>query len=186
MARIDDAVTRILRVKFAMGLMDAKRSQLADRSLCEDLRLGRTSRAWRAQAVRESLVLLKNEPQTLPLAKTAARIHVAGKSADDLGNQCGGWTIDWQGKSGDVTPGGTTILAAIQSSVSKRTKVTFSKDGSGAEGANLGVVVIGETPYAEGNGRSHRSALAAGRSRRCRQSEAAGIPVVVVSSPGGR
>ncbi len=77
---------------------------------------------------------------------------MAGKSADDIGNQCGGWTIDWQGKSGDVTPGGTTILAAIQKAVSPQRQVTFSKDGTGAAGATVGVVVIGEKPYAEGNG----------------------------------
>jgi len=72
-------------------------------------------------------VLLKNDKKTLPLSKQAARIHVAGKSADDIGNQCGGWTIDWQGKSGNVTTGGTTILAAIKKIVSPNTKVTFSR-----------------------------------------------------------
>ncbi len=90
MSRIDDAVTRILRVKFAMGLMDPNRSQLADRFKS----FGTPEhRAVAREAVRESLVLLKNENHTLPLSKTAARIHVAGKSADDMGNQCGGWTI---------------------------------------------------------------------------------------------
>ncbi len=113
MSRIDDAVTRILRVKFAMGLMDPKRSQLADRRLHETFGSDGHRQVAR-QAVRESLVLLKNQGKTLPLAKTAARIHVAGQSADDIGNQCGGWTIDWQGKSGDVTPGGTTMLSAIR------------------------------------------------------------------------
>jgi len=96
----------------------------------------------------------------LPLAKQAARIHVAGKSADDLGNQCGGWTIDWQGRSGAVTPGGTTILAAIRNAVSPNTKVTFSRDGADAAGADVGVVVIGERPYAEGNGDRADLALA--------------------------
>jgi beta-glucosidase len=85
----------------------------------------------------------------LPVSKRLNRIHVAGKSADDIGNQCGGWTISWQGKSGDNTTGGTTILKAIQESVSPQTMVTFSKDGSNASGADLGIVVIGETPYAE-------------------------------------
>ena len=133
MSRIDDAVTRILRVKFAMGLMDPKRSQLADRSLQKSFG-SPEHRAVARQAVRESLVLLKNESKALPLSKTAARIHVAGKSADDIGNQCGGWTIDWQGKSGDVTTGGTTILAAIRNTVSKDTKVTFSQGRHGRRG----------------------------------------------------
>ena len=66
--------------------------------------------------------------------------------------QCGGWTIDWQGKTGEVTPGGTTILAAIKKSVSPKTKVTYSKDGSGAAGADVGIVVVGEEPYAEMKG----------------------------------
>ena len=81
-----------------------------------------------------------------------ARIHVAGKNADNIGNQCGGWTIDWQGRSGEVTTGGTTILGAIKQAVARATQVTFSIDGSGASGADLGIVVVGETPYAEGRG----------------------------------
>lgn len=148
LSRIDDAVRRILRVKFAMGLMDKKRNQLADRSLQK--RFGSSAhRQVARECVRESLVLLKNDNHVLPVSPKMARIHVAGKSADDIGNQCGGWTVAWQGQSGNVTTGGTTILQAIQSTVSKNTKVTFSKDGSGAAGADLGIVVIGETPYAE-------------------------------------
>src|SRR5439155_25342420 len=150
MSRIDDAVTRILRVKFAMGLLDGK-VRLADRSLHKSFGSAEHRQAAR-EAVRESLVLLKNEGAILPMKKTVARIHVAGKSADDIGNQCGGWTITWQGRSGATTPGGTTVLAAIRKAVSGNTQVTFSKDGTGAAGATLGVVVIGERPYAEGEG----------------------------------
>jgi beta-glucosidase len=150
-SRIDDAVTRILRVKFALGLMDKKRSPLSDRSLQKTFGSA-GHRAVARQAVRQSMVLLKNEHKVLPISKQLARIHVAGISANDIGNQCGGWTIDWQGKSGDVTSGGTTILAAIKGAVSPKTNVTYSKDGSGASGADVGVVVIGETPYAEGFG----------------------------------
>ena len=65
-------------------------------------------------------MLLKNEGNVLPLAKTAKRIHVAGRGADDIGIQCGGWTIDWQGKAGEVTTGGTTILAALEQSRGRR------------------------------------------------------------------
>ena len=86
MARIDDAVTRILRVKFAMGLMDKGRSQLADRKLHQVFGSD-AHRAVAREAVRKSLVLLKNESRALPISKQAARIHVAGKSADDIGNQ---------------------------------------------------------------------------------------------------
>ena len=70
--------------------------------------------------------------------RSAARIHVGGKSADDIGNQCGGWTIDWQGKSGDVTPGGTTVLAAIRNAAWRETKVTFCADGTGGQGRTRG------------------------------------------------
>lgn len=183
MSRIDDAVTRILRVKIAMGLLDSKRSQLADRGLQKGFG-SPEHRAVARQAVRESLVLLKNQNKVLPIAKTAARIHVAGKSADDLGNQCGGWTIDWQGKSGDVTPGGTTLLAAIKKAASAKTEVTFSKDGTGAAGATVGVVVIGEKPYAEGNGDRTDLKPAQEDMEAVANMKAAGIPVVVVLFSG--
>jgi beta-glucosidase len=148
MTRIDDAVRRILRVKFALGLMDNERNHLADRGLHKSFGSAEHRQVAR-ECVRESLVLLKNDNKALPISKNLARVHVAGKSADDIGNQCGGWTVAWQGQSGNVTTGGTTILKAIQNTVSKGTKVTFSKDGSGATGADIGVVIIGETPYAE-------------------------------------
>ena len=183
MARIDDAVTRILRVKFAMGLMNRSRSPLADRRLHKTFGSAKHRQVAR-ECVRQSLVLLKNEKRILPLSKKLARIHVGGKSADDIGNQCGGWTIDWQGKSGEVTPGGTTILKAIQNTVSQTTKVTFSKDGSGAGGADVGIVVIGETPYAEGVGDRDDLALAAEDVTAINNMKQAGIPVVVVLFSG--
>lgn len=183
MARIDDAVTRILRVKFAMGLMNKSRSPLADRRLHKTFGSAKHRQVAR-ECVRQSLVLLKNEKRTLPLSKKLARIHVGGKSADDIGNQCGGWTIDWQGKSGEVIPGGTTILKAIQNTVSQATKVTSSKDGSGAAGADVGIVVIGETPYAEGVGDRDDLALAAEDVTAINNMKQAGIPVVVVLFSG--
>jgi len=183
LARIDDAVTRILRVKLAMGLMDKSRSQLADRRLHKTFGSAEHRQVAR-ECVRQSLVLLKNEKQALPLKKTVARIHVGGKSADDIGNQCGGWTIQWQGKSGEVTPGGTTILKAIQQSVSPATKVTFSRDGSGAAGANVGIVVIGETPYAEGVGDHEDLSLPAEDLAAIQKMKQAGIPVVAILFSG--
>jgi beta-glucosidase len=152
MARIDDAVTRILRVKWAMGLMDARRSQLADRKLHKSFGSAAHRKVAR-QAVRESLVLLKNDGRTLPISARAKRIHIAGRAADDIGIQCGGWTVKWQGEAGNVTPGGTTIRAAIEQSVSSNTKVSFSADdGGAAAGADVAIVVVGEMPYAEGVG----------------------------------
>jgi beta-glucosidase len=183
MSRIDDAVRRILRVKFAMGLMDKNRSQLADRSLHKTFGSAEHRQVAR-ECVRESLVLLKNAKKTLPLSKKLARIHVGGRSADDLGNQCGGWTIEWQGKSGQELPGGTTILKAIRQTVAPATKVTFAKDGSGAEGASVGIVVVGETPYAEGVGDTEDLSLAPEDVAAIDNMKRAGIPVVVVLVSG--
>lgn len=183
MSRIDDAVTRILRVKFALGMMDGKRSQLADRKLHETFG-SPEHRAVAREAVRKSLVLLKNERKTLPLSRQLARIHVSGKSADNIGNQCGGWTVRWQGQSGNVTPGGTTILEAIKGAVSKSTQVTYSLDGTGAEGAAMGVVVIGEKPYAEGVGDRADLSLDKEDLAVIANVKKAGIPVVVILISG--
>ena len=182
MARVDDAVLRILRVKIAMGLMDPARSSLADRSL--QARFGSPAhREVARRAVRQSLVLLKNEKKTLPLSKTAKRIVVAGKNADDIGNQCGGWTIDWQGKSGPIVPGGTTILAALKAAA-KGGEVTLSADGTGAMGADVAVVVAGEKPYAEFFGDREDLALDKDDLAAIANVKKAGIPVVVVVVSG--
>ncbi|HEV2351501.1 MAG TPA: glycoside hydrolase family 3 N-terminal domain-containing protein [Terriglobia bacterium] len=183
MSRIDDAVLRILRVKFALGLMKKNYSPLADRRLWKSFG-SPEHRAVARDLVRQSVVLLKNDNQTLPISKSVARIHVGGKSADDLGNQCGGWTISWQGSSGNVTPGGTTILAAIKNAVSKNTQVTYAKDGSGAQGASLGIVVVGETPYAEMRGDRTDLTLAPEDVQAVANMKAAGIPVVVILISG--
>jgi beta-glucosidase len=77
---------------------------------------------------------------------------VAGKAADDLGIQCGGWTITWQGKTGAVTSGGTTILAGIRKTAPSQTEITYSSDGHELAGADAVLVVVGEQPYAEMKG----------------------------------
>jgi len=183
MSRINDAVARILRVKFAMGLMDKSRSVFADRSLHKQFGSAEHREIAR-QAVRQSLVLLKNEKNTLPISKKIASISVAGKNADDIGNQCGGWTIQWQGKSGNVTTDGTTILKAIKNTVSADTKVTFSKDGTNTTGANIGIVVVGETPYAEGRGDIAEPVLAEEDIEAVKNMKKADIPVVVILISG--
>jgi beta-glucosidase len=182
MSRIDDAVTRILRVKAAMGLLEPTFSPKADRGLLESFGSA-AHRAVGREAVRKSLVLLKNERNALPIAATAKRIHVAGKSADDLGNQCGGWTIQWQGESGPVTQG-TTVLAAIRQHVKVSSKVTFSADGTGAEGVDVAVVVIGETPYAEMMGDRRDLSLAREDVQAVANAKKAGVPVVVILFSG--
>lgn len=183
MSRIDDAVTRILRVKFAAGMMEKGWSPKADPALQKAFG-SREHREVARECVRQSLVLLKNDKKALPVSKSLARVHVGGKSADDIGNQCGGWTITWQGKSGEVTTGGTTILTAIKNTVSPSTKVTFSKDGSGAKGADVGIVVIGEPPYAEMQGDRADLSLDTEDIAAVRNMKKAGIPVVVVLLSG--
>jgi len=180
--RVDNAVTRILRVKFAMGLMDERRSQLADRSLTR--RFGsQEHRDVARRAVRESVVLLKNENAVLPIPRSAARIHVAGKAADDLGMQCGGWTVTWQGKPGPVTTG-TTLRGALEAAARRSTRVTYSADGSGAAGADVVVVAIGEAPYAEGVGDRDDLALSADDVALVDTLAGTGVPVVAVVFSG--
>lgn len=183
MSRIDDAVIRILRVKIAMGLMDAKVALATDRSLHQSFGSAE-HRAVARECVRQSVVLLKNNGRVLPLAKGARRIHVGGKNADDIGNQCGGWTISWQGKSGALTPGGTTILQAMKKAVSPSTQVTYQLDGGGGKGADVGVVVIGETPYAEMFGDRTDLSLDPADVNAVKQMKQAGLPVVVILISG--
>jgi beta-glucosidase len=177
--RIDDAVRRILTVKFESGLFEnpyAQRQHLAD--------VGSPAhRAVARQAVAESLVVLKDSSGLLPLSTNLTRVHVAGKNADDLGHQCGGWTISWQGGSGTTTVG-TTILQGIQDSVSPGTTVTYSLNGSGASGADVGIVVVGETPYAEGAGDNSNLFLSASDLTAINNVRAAGIPVIVILVSG--
>ena len=182
-SRIDDAVTRILRVKFAQGLM------LPGAALAIDPKVkngfgSAEHRAVAREAVRESLVLLKNENHVLPLSSQFKRIHVAGRGADNLGMQCGGWTISWQGSLDQVTEGGTTILEALRQRAGTNTEVTASRDGSGAAGASVGVVVIGENPYAEGKGDRADLTLSKEDAAAVATMKAAGIPVVVVVLSG--
>jgi beta-glucosidase len=146
MARINDAVGRILTKKFQLGLFEhpfTDRTHLAE--------VGSAAhRAVARRAVAASQVLLQNRDAVLPLTGTE-RIYLAGSNADDIGNQAGGWTVSWQGRSGNTIPG-TTIRAGI-GQVAPNARVTFSRDASAPTAGNdVGIVVVGETPYAEGMG----------------------------------
>lgn len=182
-ARIDDAVTRILRVKFAQGLMSKNAKLMADASLQSEFGSA-AHRAVGRDAVRKSLVLLKNDGAVLPLSRNFKRIHVTGRAADDLGMQCGGWTVDWQGKSGQVTTGGTTILNALRGAVGPAVRVTTSSDTSEIKGADVAVVVIGELPYAEAKGDRANLALSTEDAAAVSSAKSAGVPVVVVVLSG--
>ncbi len=182
-ARIDDAVRRILRVKKRAGLFD--KPSPAQRPLA-----GRTEligapehRAVARDAVRQSLVLLKNNEQLLPL-KPQQRILVTGPGADNIGQQSGGWTISWQGTGNTNAdfPGGTSIYGGIARQVTAAGgQVELSSDGSFTEKPDVAIVVFGEEPYAEGNGdldnleyqRGNKTDLAL-----LQQLKAQGIPVV--------
>ena len=146
MSRIDDAVSRILTKKFELGLFE---HPFTDRTNIDDIG-SPAHRAVARRAVAESQVLLKNQRHTLPL-RDNADVYVAGSNADNIGNQAGGWTLTWQGGSTNKIPG-TTILEGIRQAAS-RGSVTFSVDASAPiRRMQLGVVVVGETPYSEGFG----------------------------------
>ncbi|XP_031493477.1 uncharacterized protein LOC116259709 [Nymphaea colorata] len=154
MSRIDDAVSRILRVKFVAGLFEQPR---ANRTLLNQVG-HKDHRELAREAVRKSLVLLKNgkNKPMLPLSRKAPRILVAGTHAHDVGYQCGGWTVSWQGGSGNTTSG-TTILEGIKEAVSKRTEVVYEQRPNeaffrNAKNFSYAIVVVGELPYAETDG----------------------------------
>ncbi|KAJ0793736.1 putative glucan 1,3-beta-glucosidase [Helianthus annuus] len=173
MSRIDDAVERILRVKFTLGLFE---NPFADYSMTKYLgcQVSQTSsrltvirnanlhllkqehRDLAREAVRKSLVLLKNGKSSmkplLPLPKRASKILVAGSHANSIGYQSGGWTIDWQGSSGNLTVG-TTILSAVEKTVDPNTRVIYNEnpnqDYLKSNNYDFAIVVVGEPPYTE-------------------------------------
>ncbi|KAL6966611.1 beta-glucosidase [Sarracenia purpurea var. burkii] len=164
MSRIDDAVKRILRVKFVMGLFE---NPLADLSLANQLG-SKEHRELAREAVRKSLVLLKNgKPAArplLPLPKKAQKILIAGSHADNLGYQSGGWTVEWQGVSGNEFLVGTTLLTAVKNTVDRTTQVVYSQNPDAdfvkSNKFSYAIVVVGETPYVETFGDSMNLTIA--------------------------
>lgn len=146
MDRIDEAVGRILKAKFDLNLFE---KPLTDRSYTS-LIGSEEHRNVARDAVRKSLVLLKNENNILPLDKNLEEIYVAGRNSKNLAAQTGGWTIGWQGERGNDFTIGTNILTAIESAVSENTEVFYSRTGDKFESSSgIAIVVIGEEPYAE-------------------------------------
>jgi beta-glucosidase len=171
--RINDAVRRILRIKFRSGLMH---NPMADRSLLEKAG-SQEHRDIAREAVQKSLVLLKNDDM-LPLAKDKNYL-VCGSGADDIGKQCGGWTIEWQGKLGDITPGTT-----IYEGVSEHASATLSADGQTEGTHDAAIVVIGEDPYTEMEGDTDYLYLSDEDKQTIANVQALGIPYTVVLITG--
>jgi beta-glucosidase len=184
MARVDDAVRRILRVKVKLGLFDPARPYAGKLELVG----AAEHRAVARQAVAESLVLLKNNG-VLPL-KANAHILVAGADADDIGQQSGGWTLSWQGDGNTNAdfPGGTSIYAGIaQAMKAAGGSATLSADGSYATKPDVAVVVFGEQPYAEMRGDIRTLEFQPGDKQALemlKRFKAAGIPVVSIFLSG--
>ena len=155
MERVDDAVSRILRVKFEAGMFEeeiggAHEKELVEQAGCEE------HRDLARQAVRESLVLLKNDTvngtSALDALNQAKNIQVSGQKAYDMGAQCGGWTISWQGQNGKITKGTTIIEGIAEVTAGRDLKLTHDVTGVVNEEADALMVVVGEEPYAETDG----------------------------------
>jgi beta-glucosidase len=171
MARIDDAVRRILRVKAAAGVWE---HPLANRGLVAEFG-SPAHRQVARDAVRQSMVVLKNDKNVLPIQKTA-KVAVTGSKANDMGSQCGGWTGGWQGTTGAVTPG-TTVQRAIERAVGSHTLVS-------PRDADVIVVVVGETPYAESAGDNGKPYLTGSDRGAIESARKTGKPVVTVLITG--
>ena len=185
MARVDDAVRRILRVKASAGLLaEGPLPTKANSPLAPA-----AHRALARQAVRQSLVLLKNNAGLLPLQRNM-NVLVAGSHADDVGLQCGGWTLTWQGdgNANEDFPQSESILAGIREAVAAGGgSVTFRADGAVDETPDVAIVVFGEPPYAEGEGDRPHLAYSAFHPEPLavmRSLKAKGIPVVAVFVAG--
>ena len=188
-SRIDDAVSRILRVKYRAGLFSKP-------SPAKRLYSGKTElighdkhRAVAQQAVRESLVLLKNKANILPLSPQL-NILVAGDAANNIGKQSGGWSITWQGtnNSNEDFPGGSSIYHGLAQQINTAGgKVTLSEDGNFAEKPDVAIVVFGEEPYAEGHGDKDNLAYQRGTKTDLallKKLKSLGIPVVSIFISG--
>jgi beta-glucosidase len=178
LTRINDAVTRILRQKFKIGLFErpyANRTGLGN--------IGSAShRTIAREGVRKSLVLLKKKDGILPLMKSGQKILVAGKGGNDLGMQCGGWTMTWQGSTGAITTG-TTVTAALQQAAGPA-NVIYDRNAATTSGFDAAVVVIGETPYAETGGDRSSLSLAQEDIDVVKKVKAAGLKTIVILISG--
>jgi beta-glucosidase len=150
---VDDAVRQILRVKFEMGLFEHPMPPVGQSSAVGSV----ADRALAREAVARSLVLLSTFPGALPVSASSGGVLLAGRGADGIGIQSGGWTITWQGSAGPTTPG-TTIAGALGARLGDR--LSFVADGAFPAGTRAPTgIVVAEPPYAEGRGDSSTLAL---------------------------
>ena len=177
-SRIDDAVLRILRVKFELGMFEGRKDAPLDT-------IGsRQHRDVARECVRKSLVLLQNRNDLLPLPKQARRIGITGRAAKNLNLQCGGWTIDWQSTNGAEIEGGTTIFDAVQKTVTSDTRIVLSPDGTGLEGCSVVIAAVGEDSYAEGRGDREDLSLDPADLQAVANAGKSGAPIVAVLISG--
>ena len=158
-ARIDDAVSRILYAKFSLGLFNTQDVTNTSAELVKE-----SHQALARNAVAESLVLLKNEGALLPISSVTKKIRVAGSAADNAGKQMGGWSIEWQGIDGNWPPHSTSILDGIKAVAPQRTQIEYEETGVFAldtPKADIGIAVVGESPYSEGWGDNPSPTLSA-------------------------
>ena len=179
-ARIDDAARRVLAVKYQMGVFE---HPFADPQLTQSIG-SPAHRKIARECVRQSLVLLKNDDHLLPFSKRLRTLIVVGKAADDLGIQCGGWTISWQGKPGQSLSGGTTVLQGLRQVAPAGTEVVYSRDGQDLGGADAVLVVVGEDPYAEMKGDRRDLSLPAADMELIQRAAQSGAPVATVLLSG--
>ncbi|MBY8882346.1 glycoside hydrolase family 3 N-terminal domain-containing protein [Actinacidiphila acidipaludis] len=182
--RIDESVSRILRLKFQLGLFE---HPYVDASKADGAVLGADTTLAR-QAADESQVLLRNDGNVLPVPASAKKIVVAGSYADDINDQVGGWTVGWQGVPDGVQEPGTTVLQGIKAAAPSGTQVVQAKTADDAvaqaKDADLTVVVVGEKAAAEGAADSPRPELSADQQALVKSLKATGKPVVTVVIAG--
>lgn len=176
--RIDDAVRRILKQKFLLDLFE---KPYTDNTLASSFGSAEHRDVAR-QAVRESIVLLNAKNDILPLKKDNQKIIVVGSLAKDLGAQCGGWTISWQGSNGNITQG-TTIFEGIQN-IAQSSEIVYSQNGNYNGNADVAVVVVGENPYAEGAGDRNSLLLENDQINLIKNIKEKGIPVITLLVSG--
>ena len=177
--RIDDAVYRILKIKKQIGLFEKPIKNPPNDNVVGS----KKHRDLARESVRKSLVLLKNKDNVLPLKKSNMKITLVGDHADNIGFQCGGWTIHWQGGSGDITPG-TTILDAFKSAVNDSNNIRYSKDGNELQGSDIIVIAVGEKPYTEGVGDRDSLILSEDNKKLLKKVKRTKIPYVIILISG--